>query len=219
MKNLVKNHLVFDSYYKFELDDYENFNREALQNIKYLTLFNNSISVWSGTKIGTFMSQRFNPNEPWLSILKSEVYKFLNNTLSKPFNDSRYYNFVSWVNISTKDDNMNTHNHQRDHDPLQVNMKPLDENPSHTIMSGTYAIRLEDGHGDLLFWSSEELPSIQRIIMNQKTKIKVPYRTGECVCFSPNLNHSTNDNTLESNRITISFNITINPSILPEIEI
>ena len=85
MKNLVKNHLVFDSYYKFELQNYEEFNINALNSIKHLTIFNNSLSIWSGVKIGTFMTQRFN-NEPWLNGLINGVYEFMENTLLPPFN-------------------------------------------------------------------------------------------------------------------------------------
>ena len=215
MKNLVKNHLVFDSYYKFELQNYEEFNINALNSIKHLTIFNNSLSIWSGVKIGPFMTQRFN-NEPWLNGLINGVYEFMENILSPPYNNSKYYNFSSWVNISCKYDNMNIHNHQPN---FSSEMSETIENPLHTILSGTYAIRVEDGHGDLFFWSFEDLPSIQRIIMKENTKIKEPYRTGECVCFSPNLLHSTGDNTLDTNRITISFNVMIDPNILPEIEI
>ena len=79
-------------------------------------------------------------------------------------------------------------------------------------MSGTYGLQIMDGHGGLFFWNEYYSNCFKTLILKQPEKIKLDYRSGECILFSPYTYHSTGMNMIDQKRISLSFNVLVEPN-------
>ena len=202
--------LSFDSFWKTTLTDFEAFNQDALQMTKFVTSIINPLSIDVITHCGTYMSKRLG-NPEWLDPLKEHVFNATAQLLPEPFNNKNDYLFDAWINLSGKDDYQAIHNHA----PRETTSEQIEgtvEAPMLCIMSGTYGLQIIDGHGGLFFWNEYTSNCFKTLTLKQPEKIKIDYRSGECILFSPYTYHSTGMNMIDQKRISLSFNVMIEPN-------
>ena len=142
------------------------------------------------------------------TILSETVQLFLNNYFDKNniFKDGTgFYMNSLWFMINSK----GGYNHRHKHfDKVDC------------ALSGVFWIKVPKNPGNIIFYNPEEYRNYQlnesysniiKNIFNQKSSYQISPQEGKIILFPSHLDHSVDKNFSDEDRISISFNINIQP--------
>ena len=142
------------------------------------------------------------------TILSETVQLFLNNYFDKNNifkNGTGFYMNSLWFMVNSKGGY--NHKHQHFH-------------KTDCALSGVFWIKVPKNSGNIIFYNPEEYCNYQvnesysniiKNIFNQKSSYSISPQEGKVLLFPSHLDHSVDKNCSDEDRISISFNINIQP--------
>ena len=142
------------------------------------------------------------------NILSETVQLFLNNYFDKNNifkNGTGFYMNSLWFMVNSKGGY--NHKHQHFH-------------KTDCALSGVFWIKVPKNSGNIIFYNPEEYCNYQvnesysniiKNIFNQKSSYSISPQEGKVLLFPSHLDHSVDKNCSDEDRISISFNINIQP--------
>jgi uncharacterized protein (TIGR02466 family) len=150
------------------------------------------INPWGDTVLTNFKYGPYDHTLDQIPILKSKILDY-----SRDFLEQLAVNYLniniaeSWINYSVKGGFQNYHMH----DGYDI--------------SGVYFHKTNSKDGDLVFLNPSPVNRFHKITSAEFSKISYVPEVGKLILFPSFLEHAVSINNSDSNRVSISFNITI----------
>tara|TARA_B100000131_G_scaffold150958_1_gene146472 strand:- start:176 stop:796 length:621 start_codon:yes stop_codon:yes gene_type:complete len=180
--------------FKFKVEDYINLNKNLIKEVYNLKEDNNQ-GITRSNKNGWHspVFKKFEKKYPNLEKLRKIISDNFNKEISVMNKDIETLSV--WVNINEKDSYNQIHDHRR------------------AFYSGVYYIKVPKNSGNLYFYNPEiwftsayEKPEFFLNKKYEEEKIEYDSKEGDLYFFVGNLPHGVEKNTVNEDRISVSFN-------------